>query len=626
MELRPYQLECVHEAEAALAKHESALIVMPTGSGKTPTLASVGMRWPTGRVLVLAHREELIVQAANKIQQMTGERPDIEMGESRASPTLFGGSKFVVASVASLYREKRLTGDVYRPDLFGLVITDEAHHDSAGNVMYTTIRNHFSRNPNCRFLGVTATPDRGDKKPLGHRYAAVAYRYCLADAITDGWLVPIRQQFLTCQRLDFGVLKKGVGGDFTSTSAADMLMGSDDLKEEERPIHEVVSSAVQAAGTRPTLFFAPKIAVAERMAEIINRAGFRSLHPAAGRAVAVHGGNADCPMSPDERRRRLSAYHDGEYQYLIGCDVFYEGFDEPRISAVAIARATKSRSRYAQAVGRGTRILPDVQLDQHDAASRARAIAASGKPDLLVLDFVGASTSLKLDLASTADILSGEASAEAVRRAKQRAKKAAGPVDMAVLVAGAEKEILAERERAKRKHVVARAEYQSVNVDPFGFGGGVQSGGAGVSAGPNAATERQRAWLESQGLWKDGMSKAEAGRQITDAKKRFQHGLATPKQAQLLAKYGESTKVNKDMASAIIDVIAARGWRRRDYRLSRERWTIRQRADGFSPVVNDPAVGKIVIAPKLRFRTEESCREFIKRCVEDQHPVAAPAA
>jgi superfamily II DNA or RNA helicase len=606
LQLRPTQQEC---GAAVLREFETAgstAVAAPTGWGKTVFFAWLAKHWPQGRVLILAHREELVFQAARKVEAALGEKPDIEMAEFRASPTLYGGSKVIVASVASLYREGRIGLPTYDPAAFGLVIVDEAHHAVSTNKTYARILSHFRRNPACKVLGVSATWDRSDGKPLGEMFASVAYRYSLRQAIDDAWLVPIRQQYVVCNHLDFSAVKThGKKGDFVDHSLAAVM-------EEERALHEVVGPTIELAGDRPTLIFAASIAHAERVAEIINR------HPGK-RAVCVHGGNGDYACSNDQRRRRLQEYAEGGYQFLVGCDVFYEGFDEPRIACVAVARPTKSRSRYTQAVGRGTRILPSVVLDQGDAAARAAAIAASGKPDLLVLDYVGASAALKLDLASTADLLAGDgASGEAVQRAKKKAKDQGGSADMRELVEEAEREIADETEREKRKALAARADYYATDVDPFAWGDEAHAGGAGLAGNRKPVTPGQARILERYGFRPEEMHRKQASAVIDKILRT-----PSPAQCKALRRNGESDDVHRDKAGALLDVLAARRWKRRDYALSRDRLSLKRDGEDWLAVVKDPEVGSVVLG--RRFPSEEKCRAFLANCVEAEPPAREAA-
>jgi superfamily II DNA or RNA helicase len=361
------------------------LAVLPTGTGKTVCFAHVAKTWldsDRGRVLIMAHREELIQQAADKVLQVTGLHADIEMGESRADQcSLIDQAPVVITSVQTMCRPNR--HERFDPRQFGLLIVDEAHHATAPT--YRRVIDHFAQNPDLRILGVTATPDRADEEALGQAFESVAFTYEIETAIQDGWLVPIEQQFVQVQGLDLSGCR---------TTAGDLNEGDlARIMETEENLHGVVHPALELAGDRPSLFFMASVAHAERGAEIANR------HQAES-AVCLHG-----KTPRDERREKLKAFSRGEFQHLFNCGLFLEGFDETSIAVVAMARPTKSRALYAQAVGRGTRPLPGLVDGLDDAAARRRAIAMSHKPGLLVLDFVGNSGRHKL--VSTADILGG---------------------------------------------------------------------------------------------------------------------------------------------------------------------------------------------------------------------------
>lgn len=596
IELRRYQAECIDGIDVAFVGSRAALACLPTGAGKTVVFATLGRDWPDGRVLILAHREELVTQAADEVEGIAGERPDVEMASMVAYDRLYGGSKVVVGSIASVCRGTRLAR--FNPDDFGLVVVDEGHHCVAGNVMYDRTLRHFAQNPRTRFLLVTATADRGDKRLLSvcGETPALAYEYKLSQAIHDGYLVPIRQQFVTCESLDFSKVKSTRSGDLSDAGVAEVM-------EAERSLHEVVGPTLDLAGDRVTLIFAASIAHAERVSEIINR-------QRPGKAIAVHGGNRDYPMSPDARRGRLAALGRGEFQYLVGCDVFYEGFNHPPIACVAVARPTKSRARYAQAVGRGTRTLRGVLTPAMTEEERLAAIRSSGKPDVLVLDFVGAAGRLKLELASTLDLLAGDATPDVVRRAKAKAQvKGGGPVDPDEALEEAKAEIAAE----ERKSVVAKASYRAVDVDPFGHGGVSTGGGSGLKPGEKLATDAQCDFLRRRGVNASKMSRKQASAVIDKLR-----DAPTVNQLQALSRAGEDLSgMTARKASVLIELLKARGWRPRDYRLTRECWRLKRHADGrYGPVVIDSIAGRVELS--WRCDTEEACRAFVGRLVESE--------
>lgn len=542
MNLRPYQIECVERIRQELQGNDSTLAVLATGLGKTVIFSHVAKQWPMGRVLIMAHREELIRQAAAKVQQVTGIQPAIEMGEERADDGgLYSLPPIVVTSVQTMCRPNRLRR--FKPPLFGLLVIDEAHHAPANT--YRKVIDHYRHNPALKVLGVTATPDRADEAALGQIFSSVAYTYDIPDAIRDGWLVGIEQQFVTVEGLDFANCR---------TTAGD-LNGGDlaELMEKEKALHGVVTPTINLAGDSPTIIFTASVAHAEKVAEILRR-------HRPGQAVCLHG-----KSDPEHRRRELQRFAAGDFQYLVNCGLFLEGFDSPRIGVVAVARPTKSRALYAQMIGRGTRALPGV-IDcpgvEMEADDRRERIACSSKPSLLVLDFVGNSGRHKL--VSTADILGGKYPDEVVERARDEAaaKSAKGErsnMQSELLAAEAK---LREQQEARRRHIVAKkAKFSKQRIDPFDVLEITPAREPGWFKG-KVPTPKQAEVLQKNGINPDSVSFSEAGQLITEIFQRREKGLCSFKQAKLLAKYGYPTDVGFTEAKAIIDRIAANGWRR----------------------------------------------------------------
>ena len=191
MKPRPHQEEAVTTTLQKLQEHGSSLIVMPTGTGKTFVFSEMIRRTP-GRAMVVAHREELIEQAARTIERVTGERPSIEMAEQKSRENLgFGlfANNSVVASVQTLNakRGRNYRMDKFNPNDFSLLIIDEAHHAVANT--YQRVIKHFQKNTDLMVCGVSATPDRQDKLALGQVFNSVGYQYEIFQAIQDGWLL-----------------------------------------------------------------------------------------------------------------------------------------------------------------------------------------------------------------------------------------------------------------------------------------------------------------------------------------------------------------------------------------------------------------------------------------------------
>lgn len=491
MSLRPYQHAALEGIERELAEQRSALAVLPTGTGKTVVFAHVAdQHRPRGHVLVLAHRQELLTQAAEKIAAWT----PLTVGIERAAYTVLGADlpDVVIASVQSLARPARLAQ--FPPDTFGLVIVDEAHHAVAAS--YQRVLEHFS---SAKILGVTATPDRLDGAGMGRVFESVAYTYDLRSAIRDGWLARIRARRVVVDAVDLRRVRKS-HGDFVEADLETQLCEAEAIAGTVRP-------TVELAEERPTLVFAVTVRHAQALADALH-----AIRPGCARWLAG-------ASSSEERTETLEHFARGRFQFLVGCMLFTEGFDCPPIACVTMARPTRSRALYTQMVGRGTRLHP-------------------GKSDLLVLDLVG-NVRHGLSL-SAVDLLADTESIGAdVGDATERES-----IDVLAAVEDAEAE--AVRRAAARE---AAVRYRSAEVDVLG-----------ERPPANPATERQRAVLEKHGL-PVNVDAATASRMIDDIVQRTQRGLCTVKQGKLLARYGLSDALPFAVARAVLDQIAAAGWR-----------------------------------------------------------------
>ncbi len=220
MELRPYQREA---KEAVFEQWENGtrktLLVLPTGCGKTIVFAKITEDCVRNgdRVLILAHRGELLDQAADKIAKATGLRCATEKAEQSCLGSWF---RITVGSVQSLMRETRLKR--FPDDYFDTIIIDEAHHCISDS--YQRVLHHF---PDAKVLGVTATPDRGDMKNLGQVFESLAYEYTLPKAIKEGYLSPIKAVTIPLQ-----VDLTGVGVQSGDFKAGDLGTALDPYLEE----------------------------------------------------------------------------------------------------------------------------------------------------------------------------------------------------------------------------------------------------------------------------------------------------------------------------------------------------------------------------------------------------------
>ncbi len=335
MQLRPYQLQSVEAVERGWKEFRKQLLVFPTGGGKTISFAHLAQRRfytrMGERTLILAHREELIQQAIEKLHAATG----VFAGKEKAEFSATLRDPIVVASVQTMIR--RL--DKWPSDHFGQVVVDEAHHVLADS--YLKVLNHFD--PTADVLGVTATPDRGDKRNLGQYFENIAYEIGLIDLIKDGYLCPITIQSLPIT-IDLNAVSQ-TAGDFDAGELGHAL---------EPYLKEIAISIKAKVGNRKTLCFLPLIATSKKFVEHCKDAGLVAEH--------IDGESED-------RKEKLAAFNRGDFQLLSNAMLLLEGYDQPDIACVVMLRPTRSRPLFAQAVGRGTRIAP-------------------GKENLLILDFL----------------------------------------------------------------------------------------------------------------------------------------------------------------------------------------------------------------------------------------------
>lgn len=542
MNLRPYQLAASDAIFKEWQDNDSTLVVMPTGGGKTVLFADVIRRVFPKRALVVAHREELIFQARDKIQRVTGLSADVEMGEYRADGGLFGQARVVVSTIQTQCSGGDGGGRMskFDPQRFGVLIIDEAHHATSRS--YRRVIDYYRTNPALKVLGVTATPDRADEEALGQVFQSVAFDYEVLDAIHDGWLVPIEQQMIHVEGLDYSSIRT-TAGDLNGGDLAAVM-------EAEKNLQQMASASLAIIGQRRALVFTASVKAAEMTAEIFNR-------HRAGMAAWVCG-----KTDREERRRVLADFAAGKLQVVCNCGVLTEGFDDPGVEVVIMGRPTKSRSLYSQMVGRSTRPLPGVVDGPETAEERKAAIAASAKPSCLVVDFVG--NAGKHKLVTSADILGGKVSEEALELAVARAQKSGGPVKMAEALDEAEAELQEQKrlaDAARRARLVATARFTTQTVDPFDV---LHLDPVKPRGWDNVKqlTEKQRSLLAKQGIDPDGISFSQGKQLIAEIFRRWDGKLCSFKQAKVLRKYGYGTDVSFAEASATIDALAKNNWRK----------------------------------------------------------------
>ena len=512
-ELRPYQQQARDRIHAEWdAGHTRTLLVLPTGTGKTIVFASVAADQVRAgdRVLILAHRGELLEQAADKLQRSTGLVSAVEKAESTCLDSWF---RVVVGSVQTLQRTARL--ERFPQDYFGTIIIDEAHHAITDG--YRRILDYFS---GAKVLGVTATPDRGDMRNLGEVFDSLAFEYKLTDAIKEGYLCKIMAQTIPLQ-LDITSVTMS-GGDY---AVGDLGTALDPYLE------QIAAEMARRCKSRKTVVFLPLIKTSQKFRDLLNTYGFR--------AAEVNG-------QSDDRRQVLADFDAGKYNVLCNSMLLTEGWDCPSVDCVVVLRPTKVRSLYSQMVGRGTRLSP-------------------GKTDLLLLDFLWMTD--KHELCRPADLVCEDRTV--ARQMTEHLAETGCPEDIEEAAAQASEDVVAQREKALAKQLEEQRRKKAKLVDPLQYEMSIQAEDLagyvpafGWEAGP--PSEQQTAALEKLGILPDAVESAGKAALLLDRlNKRRDEGLTTPKQIRCLEKYGfqHVGTWSFEAACHMIDRIAAQGWR-----------------------------------------------------------------
>lgn len=513
MELRPYQQEAKDSIFEEWDKVDRTLVVLPTGCGKTIVFAKVTEECVRrgSRVLILAHRGELLEQASDKIAKATGLRCAVEKAEETCIGSWF---RITVGSVQSLQREKRLSQ--FSEDYFGTIIIDEAHHCISDG--YQKVLKHF---PKAKVLGVTATPDRGDMRNLGQYFESLAYEYTLPKAIREGYLSPIKALTIPI-KLDLSSVSIQ-SGDFKAGEIATAL---------DPYLYQIADEMEKYCMERKTVVFLPLVKTSQKFRDILIEKGFR--------AAEVNGDSKD-------RAEVLEAFDRGDYNVLCNSMLLTEGWDCPSVDCVVVLRPTKVRSLYSQMVGRGTRLYP-------------------GKDHLLLLDFLWHTE--RHELCHPANLICDNE--EVAQKMTENLEESAGcPVDIEEAEKAAAEDVVAQREEALAKQLEEMKRRKRKLVDPLQFEMSIQAedlSGYKPAFGWEMAppSDKQKATLEKLGILPDEIDNAgKATKLLERLDKRREEGLTTPKQIRFLESRGfqHVGTWQFDTARNLIDRIAANGWR-----------------------------------------------------------------
>lgn len=491
---------------------KSCLLILPTGTGKTIVFADViqNILREGGRALILAHRAELLNQAADKIQRVTGLGCAVEKAEQTAEDSWFN---VTVGSIQSM-NEKRL--DRIKPTAYSHIIIDEAHHTLAQT--YMRVLEHFK---DAKVLGVTATADRGDKRNLGVVFDRVAYELSLPQAIRDGWLVPIKALTLP---ITMAISHAGAG-DYNITDCASAI---------EPYLQSIAGQIKENAADRKTVCFLPLIATGQKFLAMLQSLGID--------AREVNGESQDRAETLDWFSKA------GPGAVLVNAMLLTEGWDEPSADCICVLRPTKVRSLYAQMVGRGTRLSP-------------------GKKDLLLLDFLWMTE--KHDLCRPTHLVCDNP--ELAPRIAEILAEETEAVDLLQATEDATGTAAAEREESLRKELEAQRHRKRTLVDPLQYTASI-SGGELPSyqedkddlKAMQPPTAKQIKFLEKAGILTDEIETRQEAQMLMDKiNARRDEGLSTPKQIKVLERYGFRNVATWTSVKAqkVIGQIAGNGWR-----------------------------------------------------------------
>lgn len=516
MRLRPYQQAAVNAVlnEWYQENHSRTLAILPTGCGKTVIFSEITKREvmeQQHKVLILAHREELLLQAQDKLFKTTGLYAELEKGKSS---TVDSKAPVVIGSIQTLCRARRL--NQFTPDTFNCIIIDEAHHCLSES--YQRVLWYFK---NAHVLGVTATPDRGDKKELAEYFNSTAYQYNLLDAIKEGYLTPI------------SLLKLDVSIDLSNVHIRNGDYDENDLGESIRPyLYDIASKLKANCFGRKIAVFLPLISISQEFAKIMNEMGFC--------AVEVNGSSKD-------RKEKLEAFDKGQYNVITNAMLITEGWDCPSVDCIVVLRPTKIRSLYAQMVGRGLRLSPETD-----------------KKDCQLVDFMWLSDRHDLCKASCLVCETDEQS-----RILQEMMSETAEIDLMTAAQEANKKLLEEEdeepkeksstEDAVRKNLINNLNILNVEQDSMLS---IVNHEDIYRWEQEPASEKQVQMLEKNGFKLTNVSKGMASKIISIIVDRNKNGLATFKQVKLLKSHGlkNAERWSMDEASRCISYLAAHNW------------------------------------------------------------------
>lgn len=499
------------------------LLVMATGTGKTITFADITRHLITeerARVLILAHRDELIRQAQDKIFKFAGIRSAIEKAEETALDSLF---RVTIGSVQTMCGDKRLAQ--FARDYYTHIIVDEAHHVLGSS--YLKVLNHFDQ---AKLLGVTATPDRGDKRDLGKVFESIAFEYPLMQAVKEGYLCDIKSQTMPLS-IDVSGVGMGADGDFDKGQLGTAL---------DPYLPQIAAELWRTCKNRKLLVFLPLRDTARRMAVELAKAGFTAFY-----------------VGGDDRSQLPEWDANGAGSACCNAMLLTEGYDNPAIDAVCVLRLTRVRSLYVQMLGRGTRLSPGKDFlyvpdflwhtDTHNLCRPASLVAPSQEIANLMM-------------------AAQDAAAEKDNDPEQGRLFGLTPEE----ISAAQREVIEQREKALAKQLEEMRKKKAKLVDPIQFAASIADEDM-LDYVPNfpheaaPATDAQLKALEKAGIFtEEGLCLGKASMILDKLALRRANGMASPKQIRCLERYGvrHAGECSYDDAQKAINRLAANAWRK----------------------------------------------------------------
>lgn len=508
-QLRNYQLEAKQAVFSEWASGNSkTLIVMATGLGKTIVFSSIieELAKQNKRTLILAHRNELLNQAVEKLK-LSMDRDAVICNE----PT---DDLVIVSSIQGLSRDDHLYK--FPKNHFDLIVVDEAHHCLSDT--YKKVLKYFST---AKVLGVTATPSRGDMKNLATYFDSKAYEYNLPEAIKDHYLSPVTVQ--TCPvQIDLSKARIN-NGDYAAGDIDNAL---------DSHLNVIAQKMSKICKDKKTLVFLPLIKTSQKLCSLLNKYGMS--------AAEING-------TSKERKQILDEFSQGKYNVLTNSLLLTEGYDEPSIDCIVILRPTRSRTLFMQMLGRGTRLCKN-------------------KDDLLLLDFLWLTRNQ--DICGPANLFpTSEVATRNLELLLQESTEQ--PVDLTIALKQAEAKEKADLEAslAKKLEEARRNKASRIDLVQLLVATGAQDilGFTPMFKWEmKPPTEKQLNFIAQNGIDVSLITNAGVASKVIDRIiSRRSSGLSTPKQIKTLERYSiaNAGTYTFDQASRIITMIANNSWK-----------------------------------------------------------------